>query len=769
MKCGRRVLPLLFITATLGAQLPPIGQPFALTNTRYGTTGGTPALRTNGRDAFLFWTGTKLRVTRLGQPDSTVGRPVFDFDVIDRQYFDAVWTGSHFLAAATHRVDFYRMSARLVDASGAPAGDAFSIEGAEHALWPRMAFNGRNVLLIIDGTSILLTPDGVQAAPPVVFERRITQGPPLVASNGNGFAVVIPMSSGPVLSMFDAEGRLLSQRNLSDVFGGRIALASDGNRFLFAEAVDNVIRTTLIAADGSIGTTSTLEVAPSTFFFAPEVVWNGSRWVFAYRDPNGRGTIVAEADADARFITSRRTVESPEGTIVAVGPRVVVSWIGIGGSIRAAELPAVNGEPVSFAATSQLLLATATSSDAMLVVWSDTGGGRSAIRAGIRTRDGRWREREIASSAVRVSAASDGRDFLVVLDDLPVAIDSELRTTTGTRITAFFAESIAWNGRNYAIAGMKDNAPVVALLSPGGSISDPVVLPYSANGTVLRPRIASNGAGFFVIWAVLQTCSPFAEPICFPDGLAGIHLDANLSPIDASPLTFVNGQNLYSADVTWSGTEYVVAWSTGNVVASRLDGAGATSIISSSSGFNVRLAPFAGRVAISWTTSRYSSPILESRVALLGDSTSAIVYQDDNSPFLQLAPLPGGELAILYSTAQNAVPLYGTNHVMMEIASFGLPPLPDAPRTSLKQDGNTLILGWSPPPQRVNGYRVETRVNNGAWTEVDQWFDPEQRTYSTALPAGSSIELRVRAWNDAGAGAYSQPAAPSTRTRSARH
>src|SRR5262245_15285048 len=94
------LIVLLIAGATLTAQLPPIGQPFTLTNTRYGTTSGTPVLRTNGRDAFLFWTNNKLRVTRLAKADTSLGRLVFDFDVNDRSYFDAVWTGTHFLVIA---------------------------------------------------------------------------------------------------------------------------------------------------------------------------------------------------------------------------------------------------------------------------------------------------------------------------------------------------------------------------------------------------------------------------------------------------------------------------------------------------------------------------------------------------------------------------------------------------------------------------------------------------------------------------------------------
>src|SRR5687767_3702338 len=110
---------------TLFAQLPSFGTPFPLTNTRYGTAHGTPLLKTNGRDAFLFWTDNHLRVTRLRKGERHVGRPVFDFPTSpDFTRFDVVWTGSHFVVAAEDwRAT--RIVGRIVDANGHPAGEPF--------------------------------------------------------------------------------------------------------------------------------------------------------------------------------------------------------------------------------------------------------------------------------------------------------------------------------------------------------------------------------------------------------------------------------------------------------------------------------------------------------------------------------------------------------------------------------------------------------------------------------------------------------------------
>jgi hypothetical protein len=774
MKGCRSLLLVLFITTTLTAQLPPIGQPFALTNTRYGTTSGTPVLRTNGRDAFLFWADGRLRVTRVGQNNDTPGLPVFDFGIGDRSNFDAVWTGTHFLVVASSVVNVHRLFGRLVDASGTPAGDAFPIESwPQQGLWPRLAFNGRYVLLIDDNVAIALTPDGRSAGSgPQEFVRTYAMGPALVASNGDRFAV-ITWSPDPMLSMFDANGQFLSSRGrLTDSYG-RLALASDGRRFLVVEAKVG-LSAMFIQPDGAFDGWTPLESGQDRFY-EPAVTWDGSRWVIAYWMPESTQTTVAEADADARSITWRRMIRSAvQPAIVSVGPRVVTAWVDyIGGSISASELPIVDGAPASFSAKPQYLLATASSPSATLVLWREAGNLRPSIRAGIRTHDGRWREREIAPDIATVSAASDGRDFMVLRGSTLIPLDAELRAAPEKRITEFKPGAIAWNGRDYAVIGEKDGLVAIALVSPDGSISPAVMLPYPASTVVLPPRIASNNGEWFAVWPVQHQCSVIPEEVCYPGEVAGIHLDADLHVTDPSPQTFVIGQRIYSFDVAWSGTRYVVAWSSPSGVFAARAGTQGTTLISAihESYALVSVADTAGRAAIGWTAVEASSLKSQSRVALLDDVTPAILYQGDEFPALRVTSLPGGDLAILYAASQDGVPLYGTRRVMIAIAAFGLPPLPDAPGASLKQDGTTVMLAWSPPPQRVNGYRVESRVNNGAWIEVERWFDPEERTYTTTIPAGASFAFRARALNDAGAGAYSQAvvATGANKPRAARH
>jgi fibronectin type III domain protein len=777
MKTYRSLLLALFVTTTLAAQLPPIGQPFALTNTRYRPArGSSPVLRTNGRDAFLFWEDGKVRVTRLG--NNAPGVSVFDYANYDRDSFDAVWTGTHFLVVDVVVFNSeYRLYGRIVDANGVTAGDAFPITALEKVgRWPRLAFNGKYVLLVMDDnslgsvSSIALTPDGQPAGfAAQKFAAMTFQLPPAVASNGDRFAVITG-ASNQTLSMFDANGQFISARPLTDNELGWRALASDGRRFLAVEGRETGLNVILIQPDGSFIGDTKLESLPFSVR-EPVVTWNGSGWVIAYKNADGTRMTVVETDADGRLVTSRSTIDgTSKPTIVSVGSRVVTSWVDNNSLlIFAADPPAGAAAPVSVTATNQQLLASATSSSAMLVLWRDGAAG-APIRAGIRTRDGRWRERELAPSTTivpKVAAASDGHDFMVVIDGTLIRLDEELHGEPGNRVTDFTPEAIAWNGSNYAVIAPS----MIALVSPAGVVSPTVVLPIFFDSAMVSPHIASDGAGWFVVWPTKITCSVFPELPCYPHEVAGIHLDADLHITDPSPLTFGTGKEIHSFDVASSGSQYVVAWSTPTGVAASRVGTQETTLLSSSnSATGVTVAGFAGGVAIGWTENYFRSPRFESRVALLGDTSPVLVVQGDDTPTLRVAPLPGGDLALLHSSWQKDAPLHGTNHVMMAIGAFGLPPLPDAPLASLKQNGNTLILGWSPPPQRVNGYRVEYRVNNGPWIEVDRWFDPEERTYTTNIPAGASLALRVRAWNDAGTGAYSQAVATNTnRTRSARH
>src|ERR1044071_2694912 len=139
MKSSIRLV--LFVVAALPAlaQLPPFGNPFPLTDTRYGSASGNLILRTNGKDAFVFWSvpGQTMYATKLAAGERHIGRPVFDLSPYSGG-FDAAWTGDHSVRAGTTTksgppaaTDIF---SRTVDPKGPPPGEPFTI--LEHAYQP---------------------------------------------------------------------------------------------------------------------------------------------------------------------------------------------------------------------------------------------------------------------------------------------------------------------------------------------------------------------------------------------------------------------------------------------------------------------------------------------------------------------------------------------------------------------------------------------------------------------------------------------------------
>jgi hypothetical protein len=82
-----------------------------------------------------------------------------------------------------------------------------------------------------------------------------------------------------------------------------------------------------------------------------------------------------------------------------------------------------------------------------------------------------------------------------------------------------------------------------------------------------------------------------------------------------------------------------------------------------------------------------------------------------------------------------------------------------------------MIVEWSAPPEPVNGYRVEYRVDDGLWNELDFWFDARSRSLAIRPWRTGPVryQFRVRAVNDAGFSPYSNPATVRTRKTRAVH
>ena len=123
-----------------------------------------------------------------------------------------------------------------------------------------------------------------------------------------------------------------------------------------------------------------------------------------------------------------------------------------------------------------------------------------------------------------------------------------------------------------------------------------------------------------------------------------------------------------------------------------------------------------------------------------------------------VAAMADGTVAYIYSGVQTAEPYHGASRVMMTIGSPApLPETPAAPRGVARAKGGVIVFEWTAPAQIVNGYRVESRIDDGPWIEIEEWLSPDRRSVSVPARSSTTYAFRVRAWNDAGAGAYSDP------------
>ncbi|HWW62695.1 MAG TPA: hypothetical protein VN181_15075, partial [Thermoanaerobaculia bacterium] len=395
------------------------GTAFPLTDTRYATSRGhLPLLLSNGREPVLFWSDDQsVRAARVVDGQLNIGRAVAKLDRAEAE-FDAVWTGTHFLVVSTSNT----IVGRIVSATGEAIGEPFSIVAGR---LPRIAFNGRNVLMLFAGAgtietnALLLTTEG-QLAEPAPRALGITQnGRAALASNGTSFAAVIPRDIEPRVVTFDDAGRV-SADAMFGPYGSAAAIASDGRRYLAVAACGingglcGPMYARTVESDGTLGAQLDLD---EPFPHFPAAAWTGSGWTIAYER---NGLRVAHLDAAAKRIERREEGAGSESSLAMIGGRLMRASVS-GQQSRGPIF--VDGVPATFTATRQMLIATATSSDATLIVWQEIGGERTTLHTGLRTRDGRWSERTILTVPVRDCcyeemfsglAASDGREFLLV-------------------------------------------------------------------------------------------------------------------------------------------------------------------------------------------------------------------------------------------------------------------------------------------------------------------------------------------------------------------
>ncbi|HYC88653.1 MAG TPA: fibronectin type III domain-containing protein [Thermoanaerobaculia bacterium] len=769
------VVALTFVVTTPVLAAAAVGEPFLLTDTRYGPASGYPMLLSSGRDVTLFWnSGTRLRATRVGTGLSGPSHTVLKNSGADS--YSAAWTGSHFLLVAgqansTSSADDDRIVGQKIDSTGQPIGAPFVIiaRGSQ----PRIAFDGTTVLMLYLPTdadqihAIRLSPDGVplQATSSPTGLSSYIQG---LASNGRSFAAIASNRWERQVVLFDRGGAIRSTTPLATDDSGRALIATDGERYLVADGSIGRLSTLLIEADGTAGPEIDLVPRRGGVVHPTAATWSGSRWVVAYVDDpyNADETYaVAQLNGATRAVEAREEVPGPVASMAASGGQLTLAWLP-GDEIRLAQSSIAAGPSVtaSVAPAAQRLHGTASARHGTLVLWEE--GFR--LHAGVRGANGQWTENELpVYPAYAAAAASDGEGFAAIAQTMDghrvLRLDRNGRLLGEPASVDWDPQQILWTGREYVLYRSYHDL-TAATLSRSGTLSAPRTVSLAAIGAS-GVDLASNGDGFYAVWLA---AAPFVTPPMPPTGALGIRLRADLTPLDAAPTVFAAQEETYAATATWNGSQYVVAWSGEKGLrvtrVSAHDGtAFAAQTVSTEPSYAVRLQTLdGGDVLLDWQQWSDPLPQVVPHLAFLSpggfpSTPVALPRPDDRlgSDLQRVAALPGGRATLVEAAVADDAAVDGAVRLRMAVVSRDtLPQRPAAPQLIAPAQGDVIELRWIAPPQAISGYRIEYRSNDGPWIETGPVLPAEQQSASIATQ-GRKVSFRVRAWNDAGPGAYS--------------
>jgi hypothetical protein len=753
----------IFLAAAFLLSAPLAGQPFffgeptPLTTTRYAADSGAPRLVTNGVAPYLLWAnGGKVRLTRL-QEVPGAGRPV-----LDGALADAVWTGSHFVVVAFQEPSRYVM--RRVAAGGEPIGAPVTLVGDGPSGQPHLGFDGARVLLVYGREpvrTLLLSRDGQPIDEPrtLALETPVALDADVTARSGE-LLLAIAARQNISLATLHANGAWERNDRAAVGFLSRdIATA--------ASATDQLTIWTngagpMHASFGPPGAAQDFTLAGTNGAANVDVTWTGRDYLYAYRI--GARIHVRSFNAAAPFSSVEMAADSAV-ELVSVNGHTSLAF-----HANRAERPIVvrdvfapsAGEVGAYAARTQSLQSTASSATAALVVWLE---GERELYAGVRTSDGAWYERRIANADERAPlAASDGNGFAIVQSTL--AEEGWTWTATlldgqgnilgiGPRVP-FEPTGIAWAGDAYVVVGVDAAQRLVgSRLGLSGIASPPAILAMPRTGRTLGwGRVASRGGELLAIW--MDSTGSFSD-------ILGARFTPSLQRLDTQSLLLGEPQAV-QPDVAWDGARYVIAWQNARDQA-------------------LEYRTLRANAAVSGVTKVAAVKAEAPRVTLVPGGV-AITAGGGNAVFLRegaetVAKLgidgphalatAGSRLVYVQAMPRDAMPYHGASRLNVRIGDLVPPgPKPSAPRITRAvhpTGGIAMIVEWSAPPEPVNGYRVEYRVDDGPWNELDEWFDARTRQLTIRPWRTGEVryQFRVRAVNDSGFSPYSNSATVRTR------
>ncbi len=771
------LVALLLSSPSLVAQPITFGDAFPLTNTRYHAVPGIPTLVSNGQDLLIFWpTNTNIRVAKVVEGERRGGKSALDTFAPD---FSVAWNGTHFFLTARTANG---IEGRLLTSAGEPVGEPFQILAA--GTRPKIAWNGQWFLMLMEFDGRLYTLKLDRVGRPIDTLKLLLTPPPnmalgtySVASDGNGFGAIASVRGQLSLILFDRNTNRTMERIIysapnNDELVGETAIASNGVNYLAAWSAGPKAYATPMSPSGIIGGILPLDPAERVTG-ALSIVWNGSSWLVAYPvDQFGGGTArvrVAYVDEAANRVARHEETLGGAPSLAAVNGRIFAAWRPntIAAPVVAAPLPFGGSTPeaVTHAAAAQTLGAMTTSNESTLVAWREEEEGGAGVHVGLRARHGGWSERDVALTAQSsiVAAASDGREFVLILaagaQSEAVLLDDRGRTVRRVPLP-IQAVDVDWDGTHYLLLGRSTNGDVAAAkLSASGTVSTPVAIEPGASGAT-PIGLATNGTTTLAAWIEPEPC----PILCiFIGHLKVVRLGSELQRLDA--VSLVNSEDLINeATIAWDGTRFLT-WGGGSDLMSVPLAGGTPQVIDLpvNNATNLRMTRIDGGVALAWSeTGGGINGTTVNHVAILrhDNSKNTVAFTPairiHNAP--GVAALPDGGVLYVDSRPQYAAPHHGSVRLMARVGRVVTFGRPDAPALQSVVQNGRIRLNWTAPPQRVDGYRIEYRIGDGTWHELEQWYDPEERsvTLNWTVEPGVPVVFRVRAFNDAGPSDYSQ-------------
>ena len=770
----------VLLSLPLSASAEPFGEPFPVTNTRYRTAFGEPRLVTNDRDFFMFWgADQQIRAARVDDGEPRVSHAVLDIN----SSYDVAWTGEHFLIVGGRTNEVTNVTAlfgRILDAEAHPIGAELAI-GVPNGDRPRLAVGAHSIALVyrtLGQTRVMLfSKDGRVLSPSRVIAQGVSTH--AVTRSGDGFLVVAAINGVIRAMTLDQNGQTIAEGTFaagSNAFRN-VAVASDGTNALAVWSGDAKMRAVTIDGNATFG--APLELFGTSRSSTPAVTWNGGGWTVAYGQDGAWITeqvVIVQIHWRGHTILSREDVAvgTVNPTVAALDGRMLAAWRTNGQrtSPVVQRLPLADHQPrkAPYVPAPQTLLASASSSDAMLTVWSEQIESGVSIHAGLRNLQGQWTERLLTTlpmgrfpnapnSAV---AASDGNGFVVVVwgwgatSSSLIRLDSAGRQLGAPVQVPIVPAAIAWNGTNYGL--ISENGSGV-LVSPAGTVSALTGLHASFSVVTL----ASDGSGFFVAGNVYD-CGGITTCLAETIEVRGARLGPDLQRVDPDDYVIPGDHNPEVIGAAWDGSTYFLigtGLSIGNFIADiPLSPRSAIDVREFFGVSNMETIALLRDGTIAVAGREFGSP--KSAVAISKrDGSSLHLSEIEGSPTAapRLEPLADGGVAFLVSSMQSAAPHDGTSRVVTAIARGSNVEPPSAPHVGVRVQNGYIHVDWTTPPGTVNGFRLEYRIDDDEWVELEQWFPPGSQRKSIRVPSfGTQFAFRVRAFNDGGAGEYSQTA-----------